>query len=133
MSQQFAEASRTWDVDERFGSLVPAPHSMRVDLEDRGDEMMATVDLPGFERDEVDVHVTDRTLTIKAEREEHIDETEPQYIRQERQYRSMHRSVDLPEGVDTDNVTATMKNGVLSVSLPKIEITRATEVEIEID
>ena len=133
MSRQFAEASRTWDGDESFGGLLSTDDTMRVDLEDRGDEMLVTVDLPGFERQEVDVSITDRDLHIKAEKEEQVDETGTQYLRQERHHRSLHRSISLPEKVDTDSVTATMKNGVLTVTLPKLEVEQAIEVDIELD
>jgi HSP20 family protein len=104
---------------------------MAVDLVEHDDEFVATVDLPGFERDDVEIEVTDHTLRIEAEHEDAMEETEEQYLRRERHHESMRRSIRLPEEVDKEGVKARMKNGVLTITLPRLEVEEARTIEIE--
>lgn len=131
LSQQFEAASRSATTDEPFDLLATPFESMAVDLAEQADEFVATVDLPGFDRDEVEVQVTDHTLTIDAEHEESAEETEETYLHRERRHESMRRSIRLPADVDAEAVTASMTNGVLTVTLPKLEVEEAKRIEIE--
>jgi len=132
LSRQFEEASRTWDSGESFDFLPASAESMSVDLAEHDDAFVVTVDLPGYERDDVDVRVTDHTLTIDAETDESTEEGEPEsYLRRERRHRSLHRSLRVPEAVAPEDVTARMKNGVLTVTLPKQETESAKTIKID--
>ena len=131
LSRQFEEASRSWEFGEGFELPRASFESMAVDLVEHDDEFVVTVDLPGFERDEVDAQVTDHTLTIDAEHEESVEEQAESYLHRERRHESMHRSVRLPADVDRERVTARMKNGVLTVTLPKVEAEQARTIEID--
>lgn len=131
MSRQFEEASRSWESGESVDWWSSAFESMAVDLVEHGEKFVATVDLPGFERDEVNVRITDHTLTIDADHEKSAEEEEESYLRRERRHKSLQRSIRLPEEVDTGNVKASMKNGVLTVTLPKLEVKKAETIEIE--
>lgn len=92
---------------------------MSIDLADREDAFVVTADTPGFEKDEINVRVSDDTLSIEADREQETEEEEENYLRSERRSESMRRSVRLPEPVEEDAVSATYKNGVLTITLPK--------------
>lgn len=131
MSRQFDEASRMWESDGPFGQWSSQAESMAVDLVDHDDEFVVTVDLPGFERDDVEIEVTDHTLRIQAEHEEEIEEEEAEYLRQERRHKSTERSIRLPDEVDKEAVSARMKNGVLTITVPKLEVKEARKIEIE--
>jgi len=140
MSRQFDDASRRWESDEPavwwesedpFDQWESEFESMAIDLAEHDDEFVASVDLPGFERDEVEVRVTDHTLRIEAEHEESAAESEENYLRRERRHESASRSIRLPDEVDTDAVSASMNNGVLTVTLPKLDVEEAREIEIE--
>lgn len=116
MGQQFEDASQQWE------GLTPQRMSSRtasIDVADRGDEFFVTAELPGFEPDDVDLRVVDQTLYLDAERSEHVDVEEETFVHHERSHESVSRSVRLPEPVDVDDVTATVDNGVLSVTIPK--------------
>lgn len=130
MSRQFDDVSHMWEGEESFGSWGRETE-MAVDLAERDDEYVVTADLPGFDREDVSVNVTDRTLRIEAEREEETDESDEQYIRQERHQRSVTRSVRLPGKVDIEDVSGTMTNGVLTVTLPKVAGQKPKTIEIE--
>ncbi|MFC4360633.1 Hsp20/alpha crystallin family protein [Halobium salinum] len=132
MSRQFDDASQEWRSDGPFSGLsMGAFEPIAVDLVEHDDEFVATVDLPGFERDEVDIRVTDHTLRIEAEHEESVDEEEERYIRHERRHKAMHRSIRLPDEVDKDNVKARMNNGVLTITLPRLETEEARRIDVE--
>ncbi|WP_336344386.1 Hsp20/alpha crystallin family protein [Halalkalicoccus ordinarius] len=92
---------------------------MSIDLADRDDEYVVTADTPGFEREEISVRVTDDTLSIEADREESTEQEDETYIRSERRSESMRRSIRLPEPVEEESVSATYRNGVLTITLPK--------------
>jgi HSP20 family protein len=127
MSRQFDEATGMWNAENPFGRM----ESMSIDLVEADGEFVVTADLPGFERDDVDVQVTDHTLRIEAEHEEATEEREADYLRRERRHESMHRSIRLPDDVDKEAVEARMKNGVLTVTLPRLEAEEARSIEIE--
>lgn len=103
---------------------------VRVDLEDKDDEFVLTAELPGFDEDDIDVRVTDRTLRLEAEHAEETEE-EGEYVKRERHRVSVARSISLPEAVEVDDFSATFNNGVLTVHLPKNEpVTQGKQVEI---
>lgn len=131
MSRQFDDASDTWGSEGAFGRTAAGPESAAIDLVEHGDEFVATVDLPGFERDEIDVLVADQTLRIEAEHEDAAEETEERYLRRERRHRSVRRSLRLPDEVDAEGVNAELNNGVLTVRLPKHEAKEPHEIDIE--
>lgn len=133
MSRQFEETSRGIDSSEPF-SLTLGSRTMAVDVVEDDENIVVNADIPGFEDDEIEIRVTDNTLRIDAEHEEAVDESEGErYLRRERRHKSMSRSIQLPSEVDTENVEARMKNGVLSVTLPKREPEDAREVDIEVE
>lgn len=135
MSRQFDDAPRMWNPSESLGRWASEFGTMAIDLVERDEEFVATIDMPGFERDDIDIRVSDHTLRIEAERreglDEETDEEEVRYIRHERRHESVERLVRLPDNVDTEGVTAKMKNGVLTVTLPKLEAEDAREIDIE--
>ena len=110
--------------------------SMSVDVAESDDEFVVAADLPGYERDEIDLKISDGTLRIAADHEEAIDEEDEtdgrRYIRQERRHQSTSRSIRLPESVEEDEATANYKNGVLTITLPKtVAGDEGSQIEIE--
>jgi len=127
MQSDFEEMARTWSEEpEVVSSLV------RVDLENKDDEFVLTAELPGFEKDDIDVRVTDRTLRLEAEHAEETEaEEEGEYVKRERHRASVARSISLPERVDADEISAAFNDGVLTVRLPKSEpMTQGKQIEI---
>lgn len=113
--------SQEFDTD-LGGRLSPIP----VDVRDEGDSYVVAVDLPGVEKDAVEVSITDSTLRVQAtapdeEEDEEEGEDAGEYLRRERRSRSGSRTVTLPGDVSQDGVEATLSNGVLTVRLPKVD------------
>jgi HSP20 family protein len=131
MSRQFDDATRMWETENPFGRGASEMEAMAIDLVEEDDEFVVTADLPGFERDDVEIRVTDHTLRIEAEHEESTEEREEDYLRRERRHESMRRSIRLPDEVDKEAVTARMQNGVLTVTLPRLEAEEARSIDIE--
>ncbi|MGQ4555489.1 Hsp20 family protein [Halobellus sp. GM3] len=131
MSRQFEDAPQILESGGPLERWATEYDTMPIDLLEHDDEYVVTVDLPGFERDDVSIRVTDHTLVVEAERESTVDEDEERYLRRERRHESMQRSVRLPNEVEKEDVSAKMTHGVLTVSLPKLEVAEARTIEIE--
>lgn len=118
------------DVFARMSEKLEETSKVSVDVAEDDDEITVTADLPGYDREDIDVNVEDNRLTITAEREREEEEDE-EYHRRERSFRRHTRTIRLPARIDVDAASATYENGVLEVTLPKIEEQPGHSVEIE--
>lgn len=100
-----------------------------VDIYQTDNDVVLIAELPGFEKDEIDISLEGGQLTIVAERkfEEHKDRT---YHQVERWYGRMERTFQLPASVKSDGVRAHLKNGVLTVTIPKKEEARTRQIPV---
>ncbi len=110
MSEQFEEAQP--------GRMMTG--TVLVDVEDRDDEFVVTADLPGFDREEIELELRDDTLELSASRETTEETESGTFVRRERRRSDVSRSVYLPEPVVAEETTAVHENGVLTVTLPKV-------------
>ena len=101
-----------------------------VDIYEADDAIVVKAEIPGVERDQVGVEVKDGVLTLRGERKFEREVKEENYHRIERSYGAFQRSFTLPSTVDPDKVRATLKNGVLEVTLQKKEQARPRQVKI---
>lgn len=92
---------------------------MRMDIDDRDKEVVISAELPGMEDGDLDVFVSDGILTIRGEKKVDREEKEGGLVLRERRYGIVERSVPLPDGVDPDKATASLKGGVLTITIPK--------------
>lgn len=90
-----------------------------VDLIDEGEKLRVLADLPGFEKDEIEVSFEGNSLIIKAESKKEEEESKRDFIRRERRFGRVYRKITLPEGINTDQAKASYKNGVLEITIPK--------------
>ncbi len=108
------------DMDKDFfGGAMPM-NSCKTDIKDEGDKYIMESELPGFEKEDIKLDINGSYLVITAEHS-NVDEKKDDkgnYIRRERSYGSYKRSFDIAD-VDTANITAEYKNGILTVGLPK--------------
>ena len=101
-----------------------------VDVSETDDTFEVRAELPGVAKDDLHVSVKDNLLTLSGEkRQEEVDDTQ-NYRRVERRYGSFQRSFTLPPEVATDNIKAEYTDGVLTLSIPKPEVTKPTEIPI---
>lgn len=95
---------------------------MKTDIRENKDNYVIDVDLPGFDKKDIKIDVTDGYLTINAKvSNEANDKEKGKYIRKERYYGECSRSFYVGEDVKADDIKASFKNGILSLELPKVE------------
>jgi HSP20 family protein len=90
-----------------------------IDLVETEEHFVLKVDLPGLEKDDVDIEVKDGLLTVSGERKAQHEERKDGYHRIERAYGAFSRSLTLPQGIAADQVQADFDKGVLEVRIPK--------------
>ena len=117
-----------WFKTEDLDFTAPA-----VDLYEEKDDIVVKVELPGMDKENIEVNLTDHTLTIKGEKKKEAETKEKDYYRSERSYGAFLRTLELPKEVHADKVKANFKNGILEVRLPKTEEAKAKEVKVKVD
>ncbi len=100
--------------DEWRGTVEPL-----TDLVDEGTQYVLRVELPGFDKDGVDVELNKDVLTLKAERKAESEKQAENYVLLERDYASLRRTIVFPEEVDPSKVEGTMDKGILTLTVPK--------------
>lgn len=102
---------------------------MEVDVEEADDSVIVTADIPGFQREDIEIEVTDHSLlTISANRT--IQEEDDKIVFSERK-ETMSRQLPLPATVTVKEAKATYNNGVLTITLPKEEVQETTQIAVE--
>ncbi len=100
--------------DEAMGAAEPL-----TDVVDEGTQYVLHIELPGFDKDHVDVELNKDVLRLKAERKAGSEEQAKNYVFLERDYSSFRRTIVFPEEVDPSKVEGTMDNGILTLTVPK--------------
>jgi len=103
-------------LEDRYAGFSPS-----VDVRESDEEFTIKAEIPGIDEKDVEVLVSDDTVTLKGEKKEEQEDKGKDYYRLERSYGSFHRVIPLPKGVNLEKVEATFKNGILTVKLPKTE------------
>ena len=103
----------------------------KVDVIDRDDEVVVRAEVPGVEKDNLDVSVSDNTVTIKGESKHEEKEEKGDYYRCEISRGAFTRTVALPHYVDSEGAKAKFSEGVLELTLPKVEKAKRRTVKID--
>ena len=104
------------------------------DMVDRGDKYELHVEVPGIDKEKVNVHATGSGVEISGEQSEKTSDKSKNYVYNERSYNSFYRKIDTPEEIVPSKINAKMVNGILNIELPKKTPTQAkksTRVEIK--
>jgi HSP20 family protein len=101
-----------------------------VDITETDDYLEVRADIPGVTEKEMTLSVTDNVLTLRGAKKRESEEKGENYHRVERSYGRFQRSFTLPKNLQTDKTAATFKNGVLTVSIPKVEEIKPKAVPI---
>lgn len=108
------------------GRWVPA-----MDVSEDDDQYVITVELPGTKREDVALEVHENRLTIRGEKRDEREEKKEQRRYIERSFGSFSRSFSLPKDADREHIEAGFENGVLSISIPKLEEAKPRTVDIK--
>jgi len=113
-------------TEDAFGAWAPP-----VDIFEKDEQLVLRAEIPGVQKENMDVGIESGVLTLRGERKQEIGVKEENAYRMERVYGTFTRSFSLPTTVDAAKVTATYKDGVLEVTVPKAENAKPKRVEIE--
>ncbi len=114
----------TPDANNAFGLM---------NVSDKKDMIEVSVELPGMEKDDISIEVKNNVLTIAGEKKDEKEVKKGDYYMQEHQFGTFNRSVALPENVDINKITSHLKNGVLTVVIPKTKAKAAEVRKITVD
>jgi HSP20 family protein len=119
-----------WPETRLFAETEMIPS---VDIFEDKDDIVVKAEIPGMAKDDVNVNVTDNTLTISGEKKKEEKVEKKDYYRIERSSGSFSRSFHLPAEVRTDKAKATFKDGILEVRMPKTEEAKKKETRVKIE
>ena len=102
-----------------------------MDVSETESDIVVKAEIPGLDKDDIKVSLSGDVLTISGKKKDERKEEKGSYRLLERRYGSFKRSVTLPSAVDPDRVQAEFRKGVLTITLPKTEETRARKITIK--
>jgi HSP20 family protein len=125
----FQDFARPEETSETLaaGNFVPA-----VDVYEDAQKVVLKLEVPGIRREDLDIKVEGRTLTVKGERKFETEEKEENFHRIERRYGSFVRSFTLPSTVNTEEISATSTDGVLSIQLAKKPEAKPKQITVQV-
>jgi len=130
MNQLFEDTvARSRGREEGLGTGMWTP---AVDIYETAESVVVKAELPGLTREQVGIEVKDGILTLKGERKVEKEVKEENYHRIERAYGTFQRSFSLPASVDQEKISATLKEGVLEVTLPKREQAKPKQINVSV-
>jgi len=125
--RRFRRGGPAWDeFPMPFGGRTPS-----VDVIDRDSEILVRAELPGVDKKDLDVSLTEDTVSIKGSTQHEEKEEKGDYYRRETSSGSFTRTVALPSDIDSANVKATFKDGVLELKLPKQKASKRHKVSVD--
>lgn len=131
------EMDRLWDSFLEGGPMRRAADGGEwlpsIDVSETKSDLVIKAELPGMDPKDIDISMNNGFLTIKGEKKHEREEKDENYHLVERSYGSFTRSVRLPREVQSDKITASFKNGVLRVTLPKSEEAKKKEIKIKVE
>jgi HSP20 family protein len=132
MDDFFGRRMRAWWPERWLGreTEVTAPS---VDVYEEKDDIIVKAELPGMDKNDIEVNISDSQLTLKGEKKKEEKVEEENYYRCERSYGAFFRTLELPSTVQADKIKASFKNGVLEVRLPKTEEAKSKEIKIKVE
>jgi HSP20 family protein len=115
-------------LDNRYVSDTFSPLA---DVAEEDNKVIVTTDLPGIDKENVELNLKDNLLVISAGKGKEEETEKEGYIRKERSFMRYYREIPLPEGVTEEGATAQLKNGVLTVTVPKTKSVPGNRIQIE--
>ncbi|HHH38442.1 MAG TPA: Hsp20/alpha crystallin family protein [Sedimenticola sp.] len=114
------------DTQVEGANWIPA-----VDIKEEDDKYVLHADIPGVKPEEIEVSMDNGVLTIRGERKQESEEEKENYKRIERVHGIFYRRFSLPDDADAEKITAKGENGVLEVTIPKMESQQPRKIEVQ--
>jgi HSP20 family protein len=125
-SARFAPLGQNGDAQK------PSAWTPKVDIQEDAHRIVLRADLPGIEQKDVEISVEDKVLTLRGERKQEPKQEGEGFRRYERVYGAFSRAFTLPATIEVDKVSAEMKNGVLTLTLPKRAEAQPRQIKINV-
>lgn len=126
------EFSRFFDGTTRPLATMPGAWAPAVDVHETNDAYILHADLPGMRKEDISITVKDNAITVQGERKREEKTEEKGYTRYERSHGAFARSFTIRDGFAADKVEAAYADGVLTVTLPKLEASKPRQVDVKI-
>jgi HSP20 family protein len=133
MDDFFGRRMRPWWPERWLSGEAEEITAPAVDVYEEKDDIVVKAELPGMEKSDIEVNLSDSQLTLRGEKKKEEKIEEENYFRSERSYGAFVRSVQLPAEVQADKVKAAFKNGILEVRLPKTEEAKRKEIKVKVE
>lgn len=127
VSRLLSDAPTGWNAEDGYGAWIPP-----VDIFEQGEQVVLRAELPGVDRDHIDIRVENGVLTLKGRRLREGEINDKNAYRLERVYGSFSRTFALPTTVDAGRIEAKYRDGVLEVVLPKLEEAKPKKIQIQV-
>lgn len=114
-----------------IGAFTESGLFPKLDVTESDKNVTVKADIPGIEREDVEVYLDGRLLTVKGERKQEKEDKGENYHRAERSYGSFSRTVELPAEVDESDVDASYKDGILKVVMKKTKESESKKIEVK--
>jgi len=124
--ESFVRPFGGWPLAERGGA-----NALAVDMYETDNDVVVKASLPGIKPEDVDITVTGNVLDIRGETKDETEEKRGDYHYHERTFGSFQRCLTLPMDIKSDAVEATFENGVLTLTMPKVEQAKAKQIKIQ--
>lgn len=128
LNEAFVPAAGEREEEPLRASWLP-----KVDVHENDEQITLRAELPGLSEDDVELTIDKGRLTVQGEKRLEKEDTDGKYRRIEATYGSFYRSFPLPDLIDQDNIGARFDNGVLYVTLPKVEAAKPKRIEVKIN
>jgi HSP20 family protein len=124
--------SLAWPLYRPFSFFEDGGYQwMPVDIQQTEKNVVVKASIPGVKLEDVDISFTDRVLTIKGETKEEEETKEGEYVYKESYSGEFSRSVELPEGLNVEKAEAVMENGVLTLTVPRLEEAKPKSIKVK--
>jgi HSP20 family protein len=131
----FEDFFRGWPKPWSTGWLAPAEGAFApsIDLRETDKELILTAEVPGLQKEDVDVNIMEQSVTIRGERKQEKETKEQNYHYRETSFGSFQRVIPLPAPIVADKAKAKLKDGVLTLTLPKAEPSKPRGVKVKVE
>jgi len=130
MNPTLAHALGLHGQQQGSGRAATTAWAPALDISERKDAYLVTVELPGLKPEDLDITMEDGLLTIKGERQFTSESSEQQYHRVERSYGAFRRAITLPAHVMAEGIQASFEDGVLQILVPKAEEAKPKRIQV---
>ncbi len=128
------ELGRVFDnlFSDTEGNIMVSDWAPRVDVMENQDSYTIKAELPGVNKNDVKITLHENVLSIRGEKKQEKEEKDLNFHRVERSYGSFERQFALPTGVKSEKIDASYRDGILTITLPKVEEAKPREIEVKV-